>query len=695
MYNRLFSRIGVVRMNYENIKNCSAKLNFKILFLILFIFAFTYISNAQTISSLLEENNSSESVSSKKSDDVSASKFLLDKDFRIEKTLVSGGAEIITIFADLKSINDLKQEKTEEVPLISILRDTLGDEKIENDRLRYVWMLNYTKPSFSQKLTAAIPFLYTRTTNKRKINDDLPPVLFDIQPIDKSFWDRAFLLILNRLIINDLIIPARAALLQYGTNSANYRKASIARALALLAVYEEVEGEKILSKNELEDIQARLMLSDKIFGSFMKPENLHRVYERNSNHITEIRGQNWELLRQYSEQENLYFEPLEMPDKSQTHAILWTTLEDLKANKNKKFNSRFLNIDNPWKDKRLENWNGYREVRWFDEENRRVEPNAAGAKPKTFIPLALYGLDYPKIPALLIDFRDQNNPKKREMSKRVLNDLAKNVLSISGIDNVPYFVGKYVYDFVTDRRGIDFNQPTRLNSYAQLKLLLSLNYSLEPDFRKELSERLESVSINPLENDLAVEIRLAKKQYENLINYAKRPDGLAKDLEKDRREEMTKVKHTGRQRMLYTLAKVVSFGIYRHREKYTPELRAEMDLRRQLNFHERFLRETAQESVKPEVDSDLNKIKDSLAFIAESGQDAKGKTVTAIARIFSITEDEDLRSLCLQSLNEIDNSKSKKELRAIYENKKIDATWRDLSAKYLNISTTGKTTSIN
>ena len=682
-------------MNNEKTANYNAKTNFKILFLILLLFAFTDNSNAQTISSLSDVNKSGESVGGKNNDDVPVSKFSLEKDFRIEKIPVPGGAEIITIFADLRNIDNLKQEKIEEVPLISILRDTLGDEKIENDRLRYVWMLNYTKPSFSQKFTAAIPFLYTRTTNKGKVNGDLPPILIDIQPIDKSFWDTAFLLILNRFILNDLIIPARAALLQYGTNSANYRKASIARALALLAIYEEVEGEKILSSRELEDMQARLMLSDKIFGSFMKPENLHRVYERNSNHITEIRGQNWELLRQYTERENLYFEPLKMPDGSQTHAIVWTTLEDLRANKNKKFNSRFLNIDNPWKDKKLKNWNGYREVRWFDEENRQVEPNAVGAKPKTFIPLALYGLDYPKIPALLVDFRDQNNPKKREMSKRVLNDLTRNVLSISGIDNVPYFVGKYVYDFVTDRRGIDFNQPTRLNSYAQLKLLLSLNYSLEPDFRKELSERLESVSINPLENDLAVEIRLAKKQYENLMEYAKRPDGLAKDLEKDRREEMTKFKHTGRQRMLYTLAKVVSFGIYRHREKYTPELRAEMDLRRQLNFHERFLRETAQESVKPEVDSDLNKIKDSLAFIAESGQDAKGNTVKAIVRIFSITENEDLRSLCLQSLNEIDNSKSKKELRAIYENKQIDAKWRDQSAKYLNILTTGKTSLVN
>jgi hypothetical protein len=39
---------------------------------------------------------------------------------------------------------------------LSVLRDTLGDETIENDRLRYVWMLTYTKPSTMQKIMAAI-----------------------------------------------------------------------------------------------------------------------------------------------------------------------------------------------------------------------------------------------------------------------------------------------------------------------------------------------------------------------------------------------------------------------------------------------------------------------------------------------------------------------------------------------------------
>ena len=119
------------------------------------------------------------------------------------------------------------------------------------------------------------------------------------------------------------------------------------------------------------------------------------------------------------------------------------------------------------------------------------------------IPLALYGLDNPKIPMLLVDFRDTFNPKKREMSRRALQDVTRNVLSVSRFGDLPYFLGRTVFDFVTGRRGIDINQPSRLRTYSQLKLLLSLNQSLDPELREEIGNRLEKVSLNPMENDLA------------------------------------------------------------------------------------------------------------------------------------------------------------------------------------------------
>src|SRR5436305_788573 len=54
--------------------------------------------------------------------------------FRIERLTLAGGAELLTIFGRL---DGLKRDESQsaEVPLISIVRDTLGDNNPDNDRL--------------------------------------------------------------------------------------------------------------------------------------------------------------------------------------------------------------------------------------------------------------------------------------------------------------------------------------------------------------------------------------------------------------------------------------------------------------------------------------------------------------------------------------------------------------------------------
>lgn len=645
--------------------------------LLLLVTIFPALLTAQTNISQVKEN-----VSPTVSPAENSSNNPVEEDFRVEKFPVAGGAEIVTIFVKIQKVVERKN-LTEEVPLVSVLRDTLGDNLIENDRLRQVWILTYTKPSFAQKFAATVPFLYMRMTNKEKIGNSPPPAVIDLNPAQNALWNKIFWRVFKNLILGDFGAPVRAATLQYKTNTDDYQKSAVARALAVLALYETTEGKKILTDAETKDIQARMMLSDKMLGSLVQSENLERAYQTNTEKIRDERGHNWELLRQYAEAQGLYFEPLEMPDGSATHALVWTTAEDIQNNKNKKFDARFLNIKNPWNDVRLQNWNGYAETRWFDEDSRQVPENTPNAASKRMIPLALYGLDYPKIPTLLIDFRDRDNPKKRELSGRVLNDLTTSILPVSQVASLPYFVGRYLYSFVTGRRGIDFNQPSRVGSYSQLKLLLSLDESLNPQFKNELADRLEFVSTNPLENDLNVEAKLARQQYENLIAYAKRPDGLPRQLENERREEMVRLKHGAKKQIFYNLGNLLSFGLYTHREKDTPALRAALDIRRQLDYHKRFLRETARDSVNPVVDGDPAAIENSLEFISQNGSAADGKTAEAIAKIFSITDDEQIRFLCLQSLGGIKNQTAKKELLAIYENRKIDTRWRALSAEYL------------
>ncbi len=96
-----------------------------------------------------------------------------------------------------------------------------------------------------------------------------------------------------------------------------------------------------------------------------------------------------------------------------------------------------------------------------------------------------------------MDFRDRLNPKRREMSHRVIEDVARNVLSLSRYGDVHYFLGRTVFDFVTSRRGIDVNQPTRLRAYSQLKLLLALDRTLDRDLREEIGRRIETRLAQP------------------------------------------------------------------------------------------------------------------------------------------------------------------------------------------------------
>src|SRR5947209_7891498 len=80
--------------------------------------------------------------------------------FRLERLNLAGGAELLTIFGRLDGLKH-DENQSMEVPLLSIVRDTLGDNNPDNDRLRYLWMLTYTKPTFGQRLASAIPFLYS------------------------------------------------------------------------------------------------------------------------------------------------------------------------------------------------------------------------------------------------------------------------------------------------------------------------------------------------------------------------------------------------------------------------------------------------------------------------------------------------------------------------------------------------------
>jgi hypothetical protein len=604
----------------------------------------------------------------------------LSQILRLERIEVPGGAELITVHAKLAGLESTANDSW--VPLVSILRDTLGDNDAENNRLRYVWPLTFTRPTLKQRLAAAIPFFYWRVGNKETLTK-VPPVAIDLAAPESDVWDKIFWAALQNILLDTYGTPIKASTSSYRRNTSDYRRSHIIRALSVLALYQAVKGESVFTQSEMSTIQARLLLTDKTFGGLVDDSKLQNYYTKRTAQTRDERGHNWELLRQRAESESLYFEPLLMPDGSATHALLWVAKRDLVKLQGSRYSSRFLNIASPWTDKRLLNWKGYVETRYFDSENHPVDSETPGAEAVEMIPLGLYGLDNPKIPMLLVDFRDAYNPKKREMSRRVLNDITRNVLSVSTFGNLPFFLGRTVYDFVTGRRGIDINQPSRLHTYSQLKLLLALNTSMEPELRSQVGDEVEKISLNPFENDLNAEANIAIEQYKALVAFAQDPNGLAAKLERDRRAEMTPLEHGDKARFAFSVLNVLSFGKYVHREERTNDMEDRLDIARRLQYHTNFLQQVAKSSAEIDITWNLDDVRHSIRFIAAHGSDAGTNAAVATAKIFARTRDDETRRACLDSLSRIHSPKARNELIRISQNNEVDKVLRDRATEYL------------
>jgi hypothetical protein len=639
--------------------------------------------------------------------------------FRVERLSLAGGAELLTIFGRADGLR-ASGRPAPEVPLISVVRDTLGDNDPENDRLRYVWMLTYTEPTLLKRIAAAVPFLYGHLGNQTRAANRAPAPLIDLANADRQTLNNTFRLGLQDIVLDNLGIPLRAASRSYRRNSSDYHRAHVAQALSILSVYDRWrrrsrdEGELLASRQtaagteslvktnlvvddrespllrapafttgEMLEIRARLILSGKTLGGLFGLANFPDTVARHSKDTIDNSGHNWELLRQRAEAEGLYFEPLVMPDGSATHALLWIAKGDREAQANRHFDGRFLNIADPWSDKRLSNWRGYSQQRYFDADGHPTNASDPQARSIEMLPLALYGLDHPKIPALLIDFRDGLNPKRRELTRLILRDVAKNILPLSTMGHAMFFLARTPYDWITGRRGMDVNQPSRLRSYSELKLLLAFNGSIDPALKNEIERRLEKVSVNPLSNDSETEIRLAHRQYDSLIDFARRPEGLPARIERDRRAEMVPLEHGPAARLFFTLGNVLTFGRYVHRETATPELSARMELARRIQNHTRLLRDVAKSSPQIEVAWDMTNVTRSLRFIVDNGSSTDKQAARAAAGIFARTNDAEARRLCLDALARINNQTARNELLRLYRSEKVASEWRAAIAERL------------
>src|SRR5947207_11284433 len=161
--------------------------------------------------------------------------------FRLERLPIANGAELLTIFGRLDSMRTTNAA-TPEVPLISVMRDTLADTDPDNDRLSYVWMLTYTRPNLMKRFASAIPFLYQHVGNQRKASNNLPKPIIDLANPKQQTWNRFFCMGMQTILLDGYGLPLKASSRTYRRNAADYRSGHIMQALSILDTYERLRS---------------------------------------------------------------------------------------------------------------------------------------------------------------------------------------------------------------------------------------------------------------------------------------------------------------------------------------------------------------------------------------------------------------------------------------------------------------------
>ena len=159
----------------------------------------------------------------------------------------------MTIFGRLDGLAE-KGKPAPEVPLVSVLRDTLGDDNPENDRLRYVWMLTYTQPSMTKRIAAAIPFFYRRVGNKKNSFGSPTPIL-NLAHAKRATWNRFFWWGVQNAFFDTYGLPLKASSRSYRQNLSDYRKAHVTQALSILGTFEKLQQR---SRDESEFLAKRV-----------------------------------------------------------------------------------------------------------------------------------------------------------------------------------------------------------------------------------------------------------------------------------------------------------------------------------------------------------------------------------------------------------------------------------------------------
>jgi hypothetical protein len=571
---------------------------------------------------------------------------------------VNGGAQLLTLFchsclAVSASGND--------VPLVAVLRDTLGDAYVENDRLRYIWLLSYGRPNMGQRALSAVPFFYWRIGAKSQTANqgDISP-LIDISRPGGPVLSNVSRDILQWTLLDPMTMPVRASTRAYRTNVIDNERLHLEEAISYLRQAPVSNDPSSLSQSELNTVIARLALRKRLLGGLVSQKRAEQLGQQDEFDQERVRSRNWEMLRQWAEKTGLIFEPIEIGANSDEYAMLWYPLHTSFQPPGTPLGPiwKLLSVRDPWTDPRLQHWQGIQFDRTLDQNGALVPPSAQGVRHVQLVPLGIYNLNYPKLPLLLVDFRDKLHLRRREVTQRTVDELATGILGLSHFANWYFYVGRAAYLFVKNRHGAALDRAERLDCYSQFRVQLALDHSLDPRLHDEMQRHVDLLAVNPLDTSPIHEIQVAGARYERLEADAGTDGKLTARLEQDRRAELANFGRSNRSQTGSTLLHHITFGDYTRRAKKDDSNMAQLDRQRRIQYNLALLDSLVNTGTDPAVANNESRIRAAVSELGTltpgiSSPDIRKHAISTIEQLKSISQDAALQEECVRAANEI------------------------------------------
>ena len=575
---------------------------------------------------------------------------------RLETTPFANGSELLTVFVTLPADQSLHYR---EMPVLSVVRDTLGTTDPESERLRDVWLLTAGRPSAFHNVESALPFIYWLHTPKPSTS--IRPVhLMDFgAPVRQT--ENA---VAGLVVQGELLDPAGRALRttsrSYRMNDAEDGRARAAEAVSALADAEQNPSTPPDVANDLARLHARLLLCNSLLGGLVRDRHLMLYHDRQDTERTMSRGHNWDLLRQAAEADKLYFESLSLDGGQPSWAMLWVRRSDL-AQAPQRFNAKLLHIADPFHDGRIASWRGYSELWWFDANGRHVDDEVPGAVRDQVIPLALYSLDHPRVPLLLIDFQNGGAPRRRENAGQAADDVTRGLLGWSPIANWYYFMARTGFLFVTHREGAADDRTARVRAWAELSYALTSSGDIRPGLREALQQNVHAPVFDPQHERVDAEAALAWKRWEMLTGAESPVPNL---VESRRRAELAAVEHDQMARFRFLTLRVATLGAYDHRDD-TSDMTERLEWARRVQWNRDYLAQVAGAPRPVELTWDAERVREGIAAmnrLLELQPVGRDDISPLLARLAVNTDDDSIRRLCLEALNHMDTDVAHQQL---------------------------------